>query len=771
MNRQSSWIRQSQASQKHLDIEDAEEDVGHVESIGGEAGDSTIGMSSEAHGGANQSLQTPEAADVEEGRRSSYSNDDHDEDDQHLPAPHLHQQRTKTQQQQQQPVASNNDDDDDNDTTANHNASKYAYEDDSVLLWSDDPEKEYFAYMLSQEQEQRARKGKSAEDSLIGNSTIEEIQMHNQWKQHGGHYDSGAGEEDSGDDDDDLPVRDPNIVVNPEDDDTAYFPVDFPPAAMEMENYDDYAYGDDGPVSTLGGSTLDGYSLATAEKSFRPPPFRKPSSSEQGPPNMSTSYDNTTRDGPDAAAGSPPRQEAYETPPPKHSSNQHHDKSSSCCTPGTKKFFPNVIYVTPQADHDKDSKDNITNDDDDDPPTPTTLNSQKSYTQNQLETSGISSNNSRTPLTPTTARRRRERMSRTFLAVIALLCCISLGAAATAIFLSLAPQGDDDDNSTNNVSSVENTNFNNDNNGLLTLRPAVEVTFMDDDSLVATAAPTVSPTPSTTKQTTSEPTFWSTEGTTFAPTVAPTFYTPTLRPTLTATTTTTTDSPTTSNPTPTLTVAPTAAPTFTATTETTINDDDDTVTPWCGCSSCKADLLDAMADEFPCAVRIEFLIYEWGFSEREACIQVNGMEFPDVCSSSLCNPEVCNDDNNVEDAAAIYTAAASLPPQGDERDPGNAANPVLPAMDPTPPSLRPTQLPTSLPTIVIPTTPRPSSLKLRQEGNDGQPLNAFPLGRCEGKYYTPKAAEELDSFNARLFVAHTLCFSSHLVQLTMVFVP
>jgi hypothetical protein len=47
--------------------------------------------------------------------------------------------------------------------------------DDSVLLWSDDPEKAYFEYMLQQEQEQRAQRGQSAEDSLIGDSTIGEI--------------------------------------------------------------------------------------------------------------------------------------------------------------------------------------------------------------------------------------------------------------------------------------------------------------------------------------------------------------------------------------------------------------------------------------------------------------------------------------------------------------------------------------------------------------------------------------------------------------------
>lgn len=80
-----------------------------------------------------------------------------------------------------------------------HNDISY-YEDDEVLLWSDDPEKEYFEYILQQEQEQRARQGKSAEDSLIGDSTIGEIQMHNEneiWEQQGGETSGEVGEDSS----------------------------------------------------------------------------------------------------------------------------------------------------------------------------------------------------------------------------------------------------------------------------------------------------------------------------------------------------------------------------------------------------------------------------------------------------------------------------------------------------------------------------------------------------------------------------------------------
>ncbi|CAB9508124.1 expressed unknown protein [Seminavis robusta] len=47
--------------------------------------------------------------------------------------------------------------------------------DDSAILWSDDPEKDYLEYMLKLEREQRASRGKSAEDSLVGDDTIAEI--------------------------------------------------------------------------------------------------------------------------------------------------------------------------------------------------------------------------------------------------------------------------------------------------------------------------------------------------------------------------------------------------------------------------------------------------------------------------------------------------------------------------------------------------------------------------------------------------------------------
>lgn len=61
------------------------------------------------------------------------------------------------------------------------------YENDSVMLWSDDVEKEYFNYILQREAENRAKKGKSADDSLIGESTLDEIQQEfSKWHENGG---------------------------------------------------------------------------------------------------------------------------------------------------------------------------------------------------------------------------------------------------------------------------------------------------------------------------------------------------------------------------------------------------------------------------------------------------------------------------------------------------------------------------------------------------------------------------------------------------------
>ena len=57
-------------------------------------------------------------------------------------------------------------------------SSDYSIDGESAILWGDDPEKAYFAYMLEQEAEQRAMRGQDQDDSLLGESTRQELMHH-----------------------------------------------------------------------------------------------------------------------------------------------------------------------------------------------------------------------------------------------------------------------------------------------------------------------------------------------------------------------------------------------------------------------------------------------------------------------------------------------------------------------------------------------------------------------------------------------------------------
>lgn len=54
-------------------------------------------------------------------------------------------------------------------------SSEFSIDGESAILWGDDPEKAYFAYMLEQEAEQRAMEGKDQDDSLMADSTRKEL--------------------------------------------------------------------------------------------------------------------------------------------------------------------------------------------------------------------------------------------------------------------------------------------------------------------------------------------------------------------------------------------------------------------------------------------------------------------------------------------------------------------------------------------------------------------------------------------------------------------
>lgn len=341
------------------------------------------------------------------------------------------------------------------------------YENDSVMLWSDDPEKEYFAYHLQREQEARARRGKSADDSLIGNSTLEDIQQEfSKWHQNGG--------------------QDPES--------------EFPVLSASQKS----------PQPP----TLDGFSLATTEKSSR----KK-------------------------------RQiqaDVHDIPPPKSS-----------------KIFPNVIYVTD---------------------TPAT-----SVSLSKPSKDGGGS----------TASRGRNCLVMSLF----LMGGACLAAAALGIYISVSPK---QANNSNLASSIQNNNENAPSTGEGSsfspayvpspgpsyLRPSASY-VPTTHGPIENRAPTMHPTSPTTIQPTATPTEMpSTHPTTKESTAAPSF-----RPS----------------------TAPPAV--------------------YCGCKNC-ASAMNRMADGHSCKDRMNFLMYERGYTELGACRLVAGVEFPAVCGP-LCDPDKC----------------------------------------------------------------------------------------------------------------------------------
>jgi len=61
---------------------------------------------------------------------------------------------------------------------------------------------------------------------------------------------------------------------------------------------------------------------------------------------------------------------------------------------------------------------------------------------------------------------------------------------------------------------------------------------------------------------------------------------------------------------------------------------------FCGCTGCNAVTLSTLAGTYSCGARINWLRETRNFSERDACIQVAGTEFPTQCA--ICNPETCD---------------------------------------------------------------------------------------------------------------------------------
>ena len=139
----------------------------------------------------------------------------------------------------------------------------------------------------------------------------------------------------------------------------------------------------------------------------------------------------------------------------------------------------------------------------------------------------------------------------------------------------------------------------------------------------ATKKPTLKPTSLPTKR----PSAYPTKKPTQKPTERPSTPKPTLKPTL---------KPTTKAPSPTL--RPTNKPT----------EKPSSVTSFCGCNSCTRQVWDAVATDaggtYSCGARIQWLQTSNGgsMSEREACVRVAGVEFPNGPCGPYCDPNVCN---------------------------------------------------------------------------------------------------------------------------------
>lgn len=81
----------------------------------------------------------------------------------------------------------------------------------------------------------------------------------------------------------------------------------------------------------------------------------------------------------------------------------------------------------------------------------------------------------------------------------------------------------------------------------------------------------------------------------------------------------------------------------------------------CGCNQCTQDILDKFAGEHTCEDRIKWLQQIKGMSERAACKQVAGQEFPWDCGP-YCDPDRCDAAPAAPSPATPYPTVTSAPP-------------------------------------------------------------------------------------------------------------
>lgn len=550
--------------------------------------------------------------------------------------------------------------------------------------------------MLQQEQEERARRGKAEEDSLVGNSTLNEMLQTGPWLAQGGNQ-YGPGETDTLNSSGDLEgsTMDGYSLA------AGTFSQQPAPSSFKR-----------GFSSGRGSSTVDNYSLATSEKSSSP---RQPNSKQVSAMPIKVTQSDPSIPEPNA--------------PVSPVCNRQISSLEVGSPPG--RIYPDVIFVKGR------------------PATPATVHSNLTYHKDDEKITGYR-----------TSAFRQRWMGRAFFIMVALLCCVALAAAAIAIYLSqFSNVGNHNGSNATSTQSLalENTNASNGPTGsnaaptpypsLLLQKRTLEPTFgLVMTGKAITAAPIIAPTllPRKNFDLTTAPSEATVAATTTAPTVAPTLFPrKTFDPT-----TAPSEAIVTGDPSGTPSVAPTWIPTrVQATAPNTL----------CGCKECFSSTLAAFADSFTCKDRIDFLMYQRGYSEIDACHQVAGQEFVIACSGRLCDPRQCvpvtpstNTETTIDVTATkppTITPALqpSLPPtfRADPTSPYPSNVPTnkpatrqptfspitpRPSPNPTPrPSLRPTNpVPTPMPTL------RPTSLDLVVLGDGGQPRSAFPLGRCQG---------------------------------------
>lgn len=350
-------------------------------------------------------------------------------------------------------------------------------------------------------------------------------------------------------------------------------------------------------------------------------------------------------------------------------------------------FFPDVIYLT------------------DAPPTPATTSSRQSH-EDYKSTSGGAGRGT------------------CFYAIIFLLGGIALAGAAVAIYLSMATKSTSGGTST---SSSENGSFN-------TLPPfSITAPPLEDDDIFV---PMPTPSPSLLLQKRTD-----------APTQGDDS---TLNDDENVFTANDDDDDDLETPMPTWnpTIKPTKAPTkapASATNQPAQNPTTPNDTIRCGCKDCAAQLW-RPSDGIPCVDRIDYLKRELGYDEDAACRLVAGIEFPMACSGSLCNPDECFREPNVDSPTDTNPTPITSIPMRQPTDATQSPITRRPTLMPSTPDVtnspvtprptnNPTRAPSFRPTAPEPTrrpTPRPTSLELTEAGNNGSPGDVYPLGRCEG---------------------------------------